>query len=58
MTACDSGELEMWNCVQPGNTLELQGSLRSHDDMVLCLCRLGGVAWGGVRVVSGGADGR
>lgn len=56
--ASDSGELEIWKCSPPGNALELQQSLKSHDDMALCVCRLGGMAVSGEKVVSGGADGR
>ena len=56
LVALDTGELEVWSCSPLGCGLEQSGSLKSHDDMALCVCRLGG---GGVeRVVSGGADGR
>lgn len=58
LVASDSGELEIWNCSPLGNSLERGGVLRSHDDMVLCVCRLGDMAVGGDKVVSGGADGR
>ena len=58
LAACDSGELEIWGCQPPGNMLELQGSLKSHDNMVLCVCHLGRMVVGGDKVVSGGADGR
>lgn len=60
LVASDSGILEIWSCSPPGNSLELRGSLKSHDDMVLCVCRLGGgvAEEGGDKVVSGGADGR
>ena len=57
--ASDSGELEVWSCNSLGGTLEHRGSLRAHDDMVLCICRLGeDMVWGRDKVVSGGADGR
>lgn len=58
LVASDSGELEIWRCDPLGSALELRGALKSHDDMVLCVCRLGGVTGGGDKVVSGGADGR
>ena len=58
VAASDSGELEVWSCKPLGNSLEQRGVLKSHDDMALCLCRLGSMAVGGDKVVSGGADGR
>lgn len=54
LLASDSGELEVWNCRLPGNSMEYQASLVSHDDMVLCVDAIAG----GERVVSGGADRR
>ncbi len=58
LLASDSGKLEIWSCNSLGNTLEAKGELESHDNMVLCMCRLGGVTTSGDKVVSGGADGR
>ncbi len=56
LVASDSGKLEVWSCIAIGGGLEQTGCLKAHDDMALCLGRLGG---GGVEeVVSGGADGR
>ena len=52
--ASDSGEVEIWNCHPPGNTVEYTHSLGSHDDMVLSVARLSD----GERIVSGGADRR
>ena len=52
LVASDSGEVEVWNCHQPGYTLEYKSSLGSHDDMVLCLCRTADPD----RVLSAGAD--
>lgn len=52
LVASDSGEVEVWNCHPPGNTLEYKTALGSHDDMALCLCRTADHE----RVVSGGAD--
>ena len=54
--ASDTGELEIWSCDPFRGDLELSGSLKSHDDMALCLGCLGG--GDGEEVVSGGADGR
>lgn len=56
LVASDTGELEIWTCSPLGNSLELSGSLKSHDGMALCVCQLGGAST--ERVVSGGACGR
>lgn len=58
VVASDSGELEVWSYKPLGNSLEQSGVLKSHDDMALCVCRLGNMVVGGDKVVSGGADGR
>lgn len=58
LVASDSGELEIWKVNSLGNSLEQQWLLRSHDDMALCVCLLGGMVTGGDKAVSGGADGR
>ena len=58
VVASDSGELEIWNVSPLGDLVEQQEKLKSHDDMVLCLCRLGSLVVGGDKIVSGGADGR
>lgn len=54
VVASDSGELEIWNSNPFGNLLEQRGLLKSHDDMVLCLCRPGTTEVGRDKVVSGG----
>ena len=56
LVALDTGELEVWSSMPLGGGLELKGSLKSHDDMALCLCHHGDRESG--HVVSGGADGR
>ena len=54
LLSCDSGELEVWRCTEPGCMLELHSTLGSHDDMALSV---GALADGG-RVISAGADRR
>ena len=54
LLASDSGELEIWDCHPPGNTVERLESLASHDDMVMSISHLAG----GEKIVSGSADKR
>ena len=57
--AADSGDIEVWHLVAPGNTLESSASLSSgHHDMVLNLCVTNEGKEDGGRVISAGADGR
>ena len=54
MLACDSGELEVWSCGSPGNTLTFTASVGSHDDMVVTVKQLAEPQ----SLASGGADGK
>lgn len=52
----DSGVLEVWSYVAPGNDLEHVRVFESaHDEMVLCV---GVTCDGGKSVLSGGGDGK
>lgn len=53
----DSGDIEVWQCFSPGDSMECVSALSSgHDNMVLCL----GVLYDedSATILSGGADGR
>lgn len=59
IAATDSGDLEIWQLIAPGNELENKGNLAAgHDEMVLCVGVTCEGEEEGRRVISGGADGR
>lgn len=60
VVAADSGDLEIWEVVAPGNALSNSSGLSGgHDDMVLTVCvtRVKEEDEEGESIISGGGDG-